>query len=417
MRARLLVAAACAAAVALPAPAGADMVTDWNQNATTVLIGDNGQGAVANAHLAMVEGAVYDAVNAIDRRYTPLISMPRAKRWYSQDAAAATAAYRVLVGAEPPVVPSAALPAAVQKLRPLYEASLAAIPDGPAKQGGIAVGMKAADAMIEDRLNDGRFTSFRFAVGTGPGQWRPTPPGFVNDPGAWLKDVRPFLLRSSTQFRTRGPNALTSRRYATELAEVRSIGSLTSAIRTPDQTQAAQYWGLANGPATWSAILRSLASGDGRSLADHARMLAMAYTTSADAAITVWVDKAKWSFWRPITAIQNDATDPDPTWTPLITNPPYPEHPSGLSSLGGAMAATLADFYGTDDVAFAVPNSVGITRSYASFSQAADEIVDARVWSGVHFRTADEQGAKIGRQVARFREGRFFLPRHGHKRR
>jgi PAP2 superfamily len=417
MRARLLVAAVCAAAVALPAPAGADTVTDWNQNATTVLIGDNGQGAVANAHLAMVEGAVYDAVNAIDRRYTPLISMPRAKRWYSQDAAAATAAYRVLVGAEPPVVPSAALPAAVQKLRPLYEASLAAIPDGPAKQGGIAVGVKAADAMIEDRLNDGRFTAFRFAVGTGPGQWRPTPPGFVNDPGAWLKDVRPFLLRSSTQFRTRGPNALTSRRYATELAEVRSIGSLTSAIRTPDQTQAAQYWGLANGPATWSAILRSLASSDGRSLADHARMLAMVYTTSADAAIVVWVEKAKWSFWRPITAIQNDATDPDPTWTPLITNPPYPDHPSGLSSLGGAAAATLADFYGTDDVAFAVPNSVGITRSYASFSQAADEIVDARVWSGIHFRTADEQGAKIGRQVARFREGRFFLPRHGHKRR
>jgi hypothetical protein len=397
---------ACLLAVAVWA------VTEWNQNATTVLITDNGQGAVANAHLAMVEGAVYDAVNAIDRRYTPLVSMPHARPWYSQDAAAVSAAYHVLVGAEPPVVASAALPAAVAKLRPLYEASLAAIPDGPAKQGGIVVGLRAADAMIEERLNDGRFTAFRFTPGTGPGEWRPTPPGFINDPGAWLKDVRPFLLRSSSQFAPRGPNALTSSKYATDLAEVRSLGSLTSALRTPDQTQAAQYWGLANGPGTWSAILRALANGDGGSVADHARMFAMVYTTTADAAIVTWVAKARWSFWRPITAIQNDATNPDPSWTPLITTPPYTEHPSGLSGLGGAAAATLADFYGTDDVAFAVPNSVGITRSYASFSQAADEIVDARVWSGIHFRTSDDAGAKIGRQVARWRESRFFLPRH-----
>src|SRR3954465_3647933 len=216
MRARLLVAAVCAAAVALPAPAGADQVPDWNQNATTVLIVDNGQGAVSNAHLAMVEGAVYDAVNAIDRRFTPLVCMPHAQRWYSEDAAAVAAAYRVLTTSEPPLVPAAQLPAAVTKLRPLYDNALAAIPEGPAKQGGIATGIRAADAMIEDRLNTGRFPSYRFPVGSGPGQWRPTPPAFINDPGAWLKDVRPFLLRSSTQFATRGPNALNSRKYATE---------------------------------------------------------------------------------------------------------------------------------------------------------------------------------------------------------
>jgi hypothetical protein len=420
MRARLLVAAVCAAALVIPAPAGADVVTDWNQNATGVLIGDNGQGAPAIMHLAMVQGAVYDAVNAIDKRYEPLVSMPRAKSWYSEDAAAATAAYRVLVGAEPPLVVTTAFPAAVAKLRPLYDAALAAIPDGPAKQGGIAVGVKAADAMIEDRLNDGRFTSFRFTPGNGPGQWRPTPPAFVNDPFAWLKDVRPFLLRNSNQFVGRGPNALNSRKYATELAEVRSVGSSTSAIRTADQTDAANYWGQANAPGTWSAIFRSLANDDGGSVADHARMFAMVYTTAADALITVWVGKAKWSFWRPITAIQNDATHPDPAWMPLIVNPPYPDHPSGLSALGGAAAATLADFYGTDNVAFAVPNApppplTPITRSYTSFSQAADEIVDARVWGGIHFRTADEVGAKIGRKVSRWREGRFFEPlKHKH---
>jgi hypothetical protein len=419
MRARLLaIVAACAAALAAAPPAGADTVTDWNKNATDVLIADNGQGAVAIAHLAMVEGAVYDAVNAIDRRYTPLIGMPRARRWYSQDAAAVAAAYRVLTTSEPPLVPVGQLPAAVAKLRPLYDAALAAIPSGPAKDGGIATGIRAADAMIEDRLNDGRFSAFRFpGTLSGPGQWRPTPPAFINDPGAWLKDVRPFLLRSSTQFQTRGPNALNSAKYAAELAEVRSLGSATSTLRTMDQTLAAQYWGQANGPGTWSAILRSLANDDHGSVADHARMFAMVYTTAADALIVTWVEKAKWVFWRPLTAIQNDPIAPDPTWTPLITNPPYPEHPSGLSALGGAAAATLADFYGTDDVAFAVPNAppppiAPITRSYASFSQAADEIVDARVWSGVHFRTADEAGAKIGHQVSRWREGRFFLPLH-----
>jgi len=415
MRAPLLaVVAVCASALVAAPSAGADTVTDWNKNATDVLIVDNSQGAVANAHLAMVEGAVYDAVNAIDRRYTPLVSMPRARRWYSEDAAGVAAAYRVLTTSEPPLVPVLKFPPAVAKLRPLYDEALKAIPEGPAKQGGIATGIRAADAMVEDRLNDGRFTSFEFPVGTGPGQWRPTPPGFINDPGAWLKDVRPFLLRSSRQFATRGPNALNSRRYATELAEVRSIGSATSTVRTMDQTLAAQYWGQANAPGTWSAILRSLANGDGGSVADHARMFAMAYTTAADAAIVTWVEKAKWVFWRPITAIQNDATNPDPTWTPLITNPPYPDHPSGLSGLGAAMAATLADYYGTDDVAFAVPSApppplMPITRSYTSFSQAADEIVDARVWSGIHFRTADEAGAKIGRQVSHWREGRFFL--------
>lgn len=418
MRAHVLaVVAICAAALVAAPPASADTVTDWNKNATDVLIVDNGQGAVSNAHLAMVAGAVYDAVNAIDRRYTPLVSMPRAQRWYSQDAAAVAAAYRVLTTSEPPLVPVAQLPPAVTKLRPLYDNALAAIPDGPAKQGGIATGIRAADAMIEDRLNDGRFTSYRFPVGNGPGQWRPTPTAFVNDPGAWLKDVRPFLLRSSTQFATRGPNALNSRKYATELAEVRSVGSATSTVRTADQTLAAQYWGQANAPGTWAAILRSLANGDGRSVADHARMFAMAYTTSADTAIVTWVEKAKWLFWRPITAIQNDATNPDATWTPLITTPPYPDHPSGLSGLGAAMAGSLADYYGTDDVTFAVPNApppplMPITRRYTSFSQAVDEIVDARVWSGIHFRTADEAGAKIGRQVSRWREGRFFVPLH-----
>jgi len=426
MRARLLaVAAVCAATLTATPPAGADTVTDWNKNATDVLIGTNGQGAAAIAHLAMVEGAVYDAVNAIDRRYTPLVSMPRARPWYSQDAAAIAAAYRVLTTSEPPLVGRANLAAAVLTLRPLYDKALDDIPDSPAKQGGIATGIRAADAMIENRLNDGRFGPPGFPVGTGPGEWRPTGP--VNDPFAWLKDVRPFLVRSSSQFAGRGPNPLTSRKYAAEFNEVKTLGSATSLVRTIDQTNAAKFWGQANSPGTWSTIFRSLADRDGGSVADHARMFAMIYTTSADALITIWRDKARFLFWRPVTAIQladadnNDATVADPRWASLVPAPPYPDHPSGLTGLGAAAAATLADYYGTNDVTFTVTNAPAppatpITRTYTSFSQAADEIVDARVWGGIHFRTADEVGAKIGRRVARFREGRYFQPRkHKHQ--
>jgi hypothetical protein len=403
-------------AVSAPARADQDTVTQWNEIAANALIRDAGQGAISTAHLAMVHGAVYDAVNAIDRGYEPYLVAPPARRWYSQDAAAATAAYRVLVGSRPPVVPPDQLPALADKLKPLYDASLAAIPDGRAKAGGIATGEAAAAAMIAARTDDGRFGPFRFTVGTLPGEWRPTPPAFLNDPGAWLKDVKPFLVRDASQFEARGPYPLTSRRYAREFDEVKSLGALNSTTRTPDQTAAARFWGAANGPGTWSALLRDVAARHSGSLADDARMYAMVYLTAADALITVWTDKARYSFWRPITAIHEAATDgnprtvADPAWAPLIADPPYPDHPSGLTALGAAAVDALQDFLGTDDFAFGTTNAAGVERNYASLSQAVDEIVDARVWSGLHFRNADEQAAVIGRRVGRWRQHHFFRP-------
>jgi PAP2 superfamily len=408
----MLVAVAALSTMLLSAPARADTVTQWNAIAVNALVAD-GQGATANAHLAMVHGAVYDAVNAIDKRYEPYLAMPRAKRWYSQDAAAATAAYRVLVDSDPPVVLPEHQAALAASLKPLYDASLAAIPPGRAKDGGIATGNAAADAMIAARRNDGRFGPFRFSVGTLPGQWRPVLPLFVNDPGAWLKDVKPFLIENSSQFAGRGPYELTSRRYAKEFNEVKTLGAIDSTTRTPDQTQAGRFWGATNAIATWGSLYRNIAEQHGGSLADNARLFAMLYFAGADAAITVWADKAKFSFWRPITAIREAATDgnrrtlADPNWLPLVNTPPYPEQPSGLSSLSAASVRTLQDFFGTDDVAFGATNAVGITRNYTTFSQAVDEVVDARVWSGLHFRNADEVGAAIGQRVARWQEHRF----------
>jgi hypothetical protein len=422
VRRGMLAAVAALSTMLLAVTAHADTVTQWNLIASNALVRDAGQGAVANAHLAMVHGAIYDAVNAIDGRYEPYLGAPSAKPWYSQDAAAATAAYRVLVDSRPPVVPPDQQPALAASLKPMYDAAIAAIPAGPARDGGIATGNAAADAMIAARTDDGRFGAFRFTVGTLPGQWRPVLPGFVNDPGAWLKDVRPFVIEDSSQFAGRGPHPLTSRRYANEFNEVKALGAIGSTTRTPDQTDAGRFWGATNAVGTWGGLLRAIADQHGGSLADHARMFAMVYLASADALITVWADKAKFSFWRPITAIREAATDgnprtvADPNWLPLVATPPYPDHPSGLAAVAGASARALQDFFGTDDVAFGTTNAIGATRSYASFSQAVREIIDARVWSGIHFRIADEVGARIGKRVARWTDNHYLQPaEHDHE--
>jgi hypothetical protein len=285
-----------------------------------------------------------------------------------------------------------------------YQAALDAIAPGPAKAGGIATGEAAAVALLAARAGDGRFGPFRFTVGTLPGEWRPT--SGVNDPGAWLKDVTPFVLRDPDLFRGRAPHGLRTRAYAADFNEVKAVGSVGSAVRTPGQTAMAQYWGLTNATATISSILRSVANGQSGTLADHARLLARAYTNAADALIVTWRDKARYSFWRPVTAIHeaasdgNDATQADTDWAPLIGAPPYPEHPSGLATLGCAAVDTMQHFYGRDQATFSGTTPGGVTRTFTSFSQLCADIVDARVWSGIHFRFADEEAAKIGRRVA-----------------
>jgi hypothetical protein len=392
------------------APARADTVTDWNLNAANALFVTAAQPPQASVpHLAMVHGAVYDAVNAIDGGHEGYLLSPGVGQpSVSKQAAAAAAAHRVLVHL---------LPAQQPLLDSRYAASLAAIPGGSRKARGIAVGEAAAAAMITARTGDGRFGPFRFAVGLGPGEWRPVLPAFVNDPNAWLKDVKPFLIRSSSQFRSKGPLALDSRRYAREFEEVRSLGSATSTTRSDDQTQAARYW-AENPPATWNRIFRTLSAQQGLSLVDNARFFAMLYMTATDALISVWDDKAHWSFWRPITAIReadtdgNPRTDPDPGWLPLIATPPYPDHPSAHLGLSGSIGRTLQRFFGTDRIAWSDTNNGGFSRSFTRISQAVEEIVGARIWAGLHFRTADDQGERIGRQVARYVEERYFEPRH-----
>jgi hypothetical protein len=401
-----VVTAIALAALAGPSPAGADTVTQWNATASNALMVTAAQDArLVVIHLAMVQGAVYDAVNAIDGGYEPyLISTRLATPFDSKDAAAATAAYRVLLNLVPAQEPT---------LTAQYVASLATIPDGTSKTRGIAVGEAAAAAMIAARTADGRFGAPGFAFGPGAGIWRPVLPAFGNDPIAWLKDIKPFLIDGPEAFRSKGPYALTSRRYAREFNQVKELGSATSTARTADQTHAALYW-AENPPRTWNRIFHMLSTQRGLSLTENARFFGMLYLTAADAFVCIWDDKAFWSFWRPIAAIREADTDgnsdtvADPTWAPLVPTPPYPDHPSGHAGFSGSVIATLQDFFGTDEIALTDTNVGGRTRSWTRLSQMIDEIVLARMWSGIHFLNPDEQGAEMGEKIAKYRAKHYF---------
>jgi hypothetical protein len=411
---------------------------EWNAIASTAIMTTAAQPPhAAVISLAMVQGAVYDAVNAIDGSHQPYLVAPDADPNDSMEAAAATAAFRVLVGfpeRTPPLV--GLVPTQLAGLQPLYDASLANVPGGPSKAGGIEVGEAAAAAMLTARLNDGRGGSFTFVQGTDPGEWRLGPPqgptGIVaQDPAPWVGFVRPVLVPNVERLRTDGPNPLTSDAYTKDFKEVKRLGSLTSTKRTADQTAASIFW-QDNGAAIWNRVHRSLAMGQGLDIVDSARLFAMTDLAAADGAIGCWNDKAFWSLWRPITAIReaagdgNPATKADPTWVPLfdptvavsgalLVTPGFPDHPSGHGCVSGATVHALRAFFGTDNVPFtAVSNKCSPApcpaRTFDRFSDALKEIIDVRVWSGIHFRTADVQGAVLGKKVARYMNKHYFEP-------
>jgi hypothetical protein len=397
-----------------PVPASADQIPDqvlvWNQHAYDELI--VAQGPFSVQHLAMVQGAVYDAVNAIDGGYQPYLGAPPATSTYSKDAAAAKAAHDVLLFL---------LPSRQTVLDGFYDASLAVIPDGPDEQGGIDVGAAAAEAMTTARADDGRpgtpsFTKTSFTVGFSSGEWRPFADGLAGNNFRWLGDLDPWLVPDPSKFATDGPLPLGSHAYAAEFNQVKALGAATGSTRTPDQTAMALFW-ADNAVAMWTRIFRQLSTSQGLSVVENARFFAMLYLTAADAQIACFQDKERWHFWRPQTAIReagndgNPATDPDPSWRPLLANPPYPDHPSGHNCVSSSIVETLNDFFGTNQMSFSATHStLPITRSFTRFSQAIAEIRLARVYGGIHFLTADAQGAALGKQIARFREEHYFQP-------
>ncbi len=408
-----------AAALPLAGAQGATTATssavrDWNGHAlaalgnpTTATVPGAGQPPpLAATHMAMVQIAVFDAVNSITGGYESYIDgLPTAPSRASQDAAVATAAHDVLVGLGRDPVP--ALPDnVIDRLDTLYADFLATIPDGPAKEDGIAVGEAAAAAILAERDDDGRYVPFTFSEGTERGEWRPTTSG-VTDPFAFMAFVRPFALESSSQFRTDGPKPLKSRAYTREYREVKRIGSTTS-DRTPGQQALADFYTVSP-VELFNRAFRGLTEERGLSLAKEARLFAMLNVAGADALINCWNDKEHFSFWRPITAIQegdadgNPRTKGDTGWTPYATTPPYPEHSSGYNCVTAAFMHTGRGFFGSNQADLSVQNLVtGVTREYERFTQVVSDTINARIFQGIHFRTADVQGAGLGNNVARW---------------
>jgi hypothetical protein len=350
-------------------------------------------------YVGFVQVAVYDAVVGIDRRYEQFRDLPRPARPASAEAAALAAAHDVLL---------AYVPTAATTLDAAYAASLAGIRPGRARDNGLAYGAMVAQSLIDARADDGRGAPFDPLPAPAPGVWRPTPPLFAPMASPWLGAVTPLALSAGDQFDPGPPPALTSAQYTADFDQVKALGAATGSTRTPDQTATALFYS-GNGIVQFNAALRDQVATRDLDLVDAARLLAAVTVTQADTAIAVWNAKKKYPFWRPSTAIQladtdgNPATVADPDWQPLVANPNYPDWVSGYSAQSGAFGVSLSRMVGDHIDAHLISTAVpGVTRRYTTPESLQQDVVNGRMWLGIHFLSADIAGAALGRQVANF---------------
>jgi hypothetical protein len=337
--------------------------------------------------LAIMSAAVFDAVNAITRMYEPHVAPLTARRDASVHAAIASAAHHVLTSLYPQA--SAMLDAA-------RDSALGTIPEARAKEHGIAAGRAAATAVLTARYADGAEVSASYQAGTTAGAWVPTPPGFVNalEPG-WGK-VKPWVLDAADQFRPAPPPALESEVYARDYAEMLRVGAATSVERSATQTQAARFWITTAAP-LWNQLVRQLTLARQIDVTTAARAYLVLNCAGADAFIAAWDAKYAYNQWRPVTAIRRAA---DSSWLPLIITPPFPDYPAGHTAYGGAAEYVLTALFGDEpgDLSITSPTA-GATHTYHTFAAVSEEVVNARVWGGVHWRTSSTAGRDLGRRI------------------
>jgi hypothetical protein len=396
--------AALMTVVAAGRPAASDRppgnaVTHWNAVATEAFIPSQGTNPVAQSRtFAILHAAIHDALNAIDRRfeeYTPgLPAAPGA----SVEAAVAAAARDVLLA----LVPDQAV-----LVEAAYGRALAIVPEGPAKLAGVATGQAAASANLSRRQGD-RFekaTEPVYVPRPGPGEYQFTPPfGFAALPG--LGRVTPFVV-DIREHAVDGPQQLSSGKYARDLAYVKALGDSKSAIRTPEQSQIAQFW-YEDSPLGWNRIANTVARQRGLDPWSAARTFALVNFAMADGFIAGFEAKYRFRFWRPETAIHEAATDgnrlkdADATWQPFMVTPPVPDYPSTHTVLGWAAAEVLIELFG-DKVAFDADSVTlpGVIRHFKGFSAAAEENGLSRLYAGIHFPHAVRDGRRQGRSIGR----------------
>jgi len=388
------------------------VVSEWNQIAQQTLAADPTKQPIEYIlYMGFVQAAVYNAVVGIEGRYQPYHFKAHAPRRASSQAAVAAAAHKILVTYSP---------YAKADLDAKYAASLAKIPNGKAKTRGVAFGKLAARTLIAQRAHDGRNAPILFTKQPAPGVWRPTPPLSAPFSAPWLGFVTPLLVRSGAQFGKIGPPPrLTSARYTRDFNEVKALGSKNSTERAADQTDTALFY---SGSAfvQFNTALRDQVKVRKLNIVDAARMFAAVDMSFADAEISVWYSKYVYGFWRPITAIRladtdgNPATTADPNWQPLRDTPPYPDYVSGYSGAIGAFTRALQETFDTRHLHLTfistAPEAAGAERKYDSGRKARQDVVNARVWLGYHFRTADVRGARMGQQVAEWGLDHYFRP-------
>ena len=381
-----------------------DMVLQWNDTLIDAIRADRTPPPQASRAMAIVQTAVYEAVNSIDGSYTPYLVQIPADPGSSLEAATAEAAHDTLV---------ALFPAQQAQFDAKLADALSPIPDGSAKTWGIRVGQAAAQIMLAVRQHDGSDATVPYTPGSNPGDWQPTPPAYQPALDPQWPNVTPFCMTTGADFRPQGPPALGTADYLAALQKTRDLGAINSHTRTPEQTLIALFWadgaGTTTPPGHWNLIAHTVAEAQGNTLVQNARLFALLDMGLADAAIVAWDAKFTYNFWRPITAIRHDY---DPSWEPLIVTPPFPTYISGHSTFSGAAASVLASFFGTDTISFTTTSDdlPRTTRSFDSFSQAANEAGESRIYGGIHYEFDNQDALAAGDALGQYVAANFLVP-------
>jgi len=396
---RRISAAAVTALLLVPALVRADAVLDWNALMLTTI---SGQTPFAQARFgAITQLAVFEAVNACTHEFEPYLGSVVAPAGASAEAAAIAAAYRVLKTYFP----------GASDLDMARTTSLNAIADSQSKTDGIAVGEAAAEAIIKLRANDGSTPPQTFLPATtDPGVWQPTPPAF--GPGILLqgRNVAPFGIESSDQFRLRPPPALTSQKYRKAYDEVKSVGEINSTARPKDRADVAQFYAITPPTQVFDRVAQQVSAAQKRSLSENARAFALINMAIADALVAVFDTKYFYVFWRPVTAIRAGATDGNPNtdgdvnWTPFVTTPAFPGYASAHAAGSGAARKVCDLLFGAGGHAMTLSNAAlpGLVLNYTTFHDITEDVDDARVYGGIHFRFDQKEGNRLGRQVGEY---------------
>ena len=379
-----------AALTCLAAPAVANVITDWDAKAVAVAA----PAPLGQRELAMVHVAMFDAVNSIERRYRPYLVQLTAQKTTSQEAAAAAAAATVLIGLHPE---------AAEELKAALATYLATIADNEAKSDGIKLGEAVAAKVLQARANDDANAADAYRPKTKPGVYVPTP---ITVASVW-PDLVPFALTKPSQFRPQPPISLESKEWAADFNELKAYGGKTSTKRSTQQTETARFWLMVGAPA-YHPVPRQLVTAKQMSVIDSARFMALFAVALTDAYIAVFDAKYHYEFWRPITAIRNGdisgnpATELDATWQPIDNTPMHPEYPCAHCIQSGAAAAVIESVLGSADipeVSVTSSTAPGVTHRWTNLGVFSDEISNARIWAGFHYRFSTRVGTDMGRQI------------------